>query len=104
MNTLTNEQKINLTVSPLTAGGKPATLTGIPLWSSSDINSITLVVSPDGLSVEAFAANIGSSTISVIGNAGTDVSPIQLSASVLLQVVSAPAASLNIVVGSPIGQ
>jgi hypothetical protein len=104
MTTLTTEQKINLTVTPETALGKPSTITGMPLWSSSNINSISLVIAPDGLSAYAIGGVAGTSTISVIANAGTDAVPVQISSSIDITVTTAPASMLVITASEPVSQ
>ena len=100
MTTFNTEQKVNLVVSPLTAKGKPAKVTGVPLWNSSNVNAISLVVAADGLSAYAIGGAEGVSTVSVIANAGTEDAPVQICASVDITVVTAPAASLSVSVGT----
>ena len=96
---ITTDQKVNLTVSPLSALGRPvptSTITGVPLWNSSDVNVASLVVAADGFSAFAFGTGAGTATVSVIANAGTAAAPIQIGGSIELTVSQAPAASLAI--------
>ena len=101
-NTLTTDQEVPLTVQPLTALGNPATLTGIPLWSSSNVNVISLTVASNGLSASAIATGAGTSTITVAGNAGTVAVPVQVTGTLVLTVTQAPAASIVITAGTPV--
>lgn len=98
---LTTEQEVVLTVAPVTQLGNPASITGNPMWNSSNLSAITLVVAANGLSATAIAAASGSSTINVIANAGTVAAPLPISGSFVLSVTSAPAAALNISSGIP---
>lgn len=104
MTTLNNEQKVTLTVSPQTAHGKPASITGVPLWSSSDVNVLSLVVSADGLSATAVGGAAGQATVSVIANAGTEAAPVQINGSIDITVTSAPAATLVITASTVVDQ
>jgi hypothetical protein len=102
---LTNEQKVQLTVTPLTAGGKSALVNGAPLWSSSNVGVATLVIAPDGMSAYVIAAGVGTSTISVTADANLSSPPVQpISSSITVTVTSAPASSLSIVIGTPVSQ
>ena len=50
MTIITTEQQVSLTLSALTAAGNPATgeLNGSPLWSSSNVGIVSLVVASNG--------------------------------------------------------
>lgn len=101
---ITTNQEILLTLSPLSQLGNPATVIS-PLWSSSSINAVSLNIAANGLSCYAIGTNVGASTISVIANADiTGGAPIQVSGSISINVISAPAATLSIITGSPILQ
>ncbi len=101
MTNLSNEQKVNITVSPLTASGKAAKVDGSPLWNSSDVNVLTLEVAPDGLSAFAIGVGAGTATVTVIADSDLGSGVTQLSASTDFTVTSAPAASLKLTVGTP---
>ena len=104
MTIITTEQQVSLTLSALTAAGNPATgeLNGSPLWSSSNVGIVSLVVASNGLSAVASATGPGTATITVTANAGTTSSPVSISTSTQIQVIAAPAASLVLTVGTPV--
>jgi len=96
---ITTDQKVNLTVSPLSALGRAvptSTIAGVPLWNSSDVNIVSLVVAADGFSAFAIGTGGGTATVSVIANAGTTAAPVEIGGSIQLTVSQAPAASLAI--------
>jgi len=104
---LTTDQQVSLTVHPLSALGRtvPAsTLTGIPLWNSSDVNVASLTVAADGLSATVIGVAEGTASINVIANSGTVATPVQIQGSVDISVNQAPAASLSLVSGSVVNQ
>ena len=101
MTTLTNEQKVSITVSPVTASGKPAKIDGQPLWTSSNTQAVTLEVAPDGLSAFAIGVAAGVSTITIAADSDLGAGVVQISNSVDITVTNAPAASLTITVGTP---
>lgn len=100
---ITTEQHVELTVTPLTLLGNSASLSGIPAWSSSNINVVTLSVASNGLSASAIGVGVGSSIISVMANSNLNDTPIvQVSGSIDINVSLAQAATLNIQAGTPI--
>lgn len=99
--TITNEQKLPISVAPVTAGGKPAKIAGAPLWSSSDINVVTLEVAADGLSAIANAVNAGSATITIAADADLGGGVNQISNTTNIAVTLAQATALNVSVGAP---
>jgi hypothetical protein len=107
MPNLTTDQQVTLTLIPLSPAGlqvPDSTITGTPLWNSSNINVISLVISPDGFSATASATGAGSATVNVIGNAGTIAAPVQISGSIAFTVSQAGAASFQISASAPINQ
>jgi hypothetical protein len=104
MPTLNTTQKVNLTISPQTANSQPATITGVPLWNSNNVATISLVISPDGMSANAIAGQAGIATVSVIANAGTVLSPITITGGIGLQVTPAVATSLILTASTPVSQ
>lgn len=104
MITLNTAQKVDLTISATNTAGKPASVTGVPLWNSSNVNAVSLVVAADGLSAYAFGNGVGNATVSVIANAGTEAVPVQISASVDLTVSLAPATTLVITPSTVVSQ
>ena len=101
---ITTAQKVDLTVSPLTSNGMAGSIVGTPLWSSSSVSNVSLIVAADGMSAYAIAGTVGSSTVSVIANAGTLAVPVQITGSIVIQVVPAAATTLSILASTPVSQ
>ncbi len=104
---LTTDQQVSLTVKPLSALGRPvpaSAIAGVPLWNTSDASVVSLVVAADGFSAVAIGAAGGTATVTVIANAGTAGSPVQIQGTIDITVSQAPAASLSIVAGTPTTQ
>jgi hypothetical protein len=101
MTIINDSQKVNLTLQPLTANGKPATVAGVPLWSTSNPAAVSLVVAADGLSAYALSVSLGTSTITAVANADLSGGTREISASIDVQVVPTEAASLTISAGAP---
>ena len=96
---LTTTQKVNLTILPEDVLGHVVpntTITGVPMWNSSNVNVSSLVVAADGFSAYAFGTGAGSATINVIANAGTNAAPIQITGSVVVNVAQSGATQLAI--------
>lgn len=96
---LTTDQQVSLTITPESALGRVvpnSTITGVPLWNSSDVSIASLVVSADGFSATAIGTGAGAASINVIANAGTNANPVQISGSIQITVTQAPAAQLAI--------
>jgi hypothetical protein len=64
------------------------TITGSPLWNSSNVKVASLVISPNGLSATAIKTGIGRATISVMANRGTFTHVVQAKDSVILNVTT----------------
>jgi hypothetical protein len=54
--TITNEQQVNVTLTPVTQGGHPAELDGVPTWEVVSGNS-TVEVASDGKSAELVSSD-----------------------------------------------
>jgi hypothetical protein len=96
---LTTTEKVNLVIVPKDILGHVvpnSTITGVPLWNSSNVNVSSLVVAADGFSAYAFGTGAGSATINIIANAGTVATPVQITGSIGVSVIQAPAAQLAI--------
>jgi hypothetical protein len=98
---ITNEQKVNVALKPVTATGKPATLDGKPSWTVTDGNS-TLEVADDGLSAELISSDQpGTTNILVSADADIGEGVDTISDTISLVVAHANAANLGISVGTP---
>lgn len=96
---ITNEQKIPVTLTPVTATGKPAILDGSPAWTVISGNS-TVVVGADGLSAELVSADApGDTTILVAADADLGAGVVEVSDTITLHVIGALAANLGLTAG-----
>jgi hypothetical protein len=99
--TITNEQKIKVTLSPVTATGKPAQLDGAPVWSVVSGDS-TVVPAADGLSADLISSDMPGDTVFLVdGDAdlGSGVEDIQ--DTITLHVEGAHAQNLGLIFGTP---
>lgn len=101
---INDEQKVPLTVVAKNNSGKVVAVDGPPAWSSSDVNIVSLVVAPDGLSAEAFSVGLGNATISVIADADLTPAVREISASIDISVVAAEATVLELTAGTPVAK
>ena len=98
---ISNEQKVTVTVTPKTNAGKPAKLDGAPTWTVVSGDS-TVVPATDGLSASLVSAdNPGDTTYLVEADAdlGEGVETIQ--DTITLTVIGANAANLGLSAGQP---
>ncbi len=100
--TITNEQKVNVTLKPVTDTGKPAKLDGAPVWSVVSGDS-TVVSASDGLSADLVSSDTPGDTVFLVdGDAdlGSGVEDIQ--ETITLHVSGANAKNLGIAFGTPV--
>jgi hypothetical protein len=99
--TITDEQKVNLTLQPTTQGGKPAQVDGVPTWEVTG-GDATLEVAADGMSAYLIsgAANTNS-TIEVTADADLGEGMQEITDTIDLAVVAANASQLGLVAGTP---
>jgi hypothetical protein len=100
--TITNEQKVQVSLAPVTQAGNPAVLDGVPSWSVTE-GDATLEVAEDGLSafLVSGAASVNSK-ISVTADADLGEGVISITDVIDLAVVAATASALGIVAGEAI--
>jgi hypothetical protein len=99
--TITSEEKIPVTLAPLTAAGNPATVDGVPVWEVTS-GDATLAVAADGLSaylISGAADVVSSVTVTADADLGEGVT--NLSEVVTLTVVAPSAALLGATAGAP---
>ncbi len=102
--TITNEQKIPVTLAPKTATGKPAKLDGAPTWSVTSGNS-TVVPSADGLSADLVSSDDpGDTEILVKADADLGSGVVEVSDVIRLSVAGAQAASLGLTAGDAVAK
>lgn len=100
--TITNEEKIQVTLAPLTAAGNPASVDGAPVWAVVS-GDATLEVAEDGLSafLVSGAADVNSQfTVTADADLGEGV--VTLTDTIDLAVVAAGASALGLVAGTAI--
>lgn len=99
---LTDEQKVTLSIQPLTQAGNPAKVDGKPVWSVSNPELISISESEDGLSVVASTVGpLGSAQVSVSADADLGEGVRELFSILDVEVIAAEAVSLGIVAGTP---
>lgn len=99
--TVTNEQKVKVTLKPVTATGKPARLDGAPTWEVVSGDS-TVTVSSDGLSADLISSDTpGDTQYLVKADADLGAGVEEISDVIKLTVEGARAASLGLSVGTP---
>lgn len=100
--TCTNEEKIQVTLAPVTSTGKPAKLDGAPTWTVIDGNS-TLDVAADGLSAFLVSADDpGDSNFLVKADADLGSGVTEVSDTIRLSVAGAQAKSLGLTAAAPV--
>lgn len=100
--TITNEQKVEVTLAPTTEAGNSATLDGAPVWTVVS-GDATLEVAADGLSafLVSGAADVNS-VIEVTADADLGEGVVTLTDTIDLAVVAAEASRLGLVAGTPV--
>lgn len=99
--TINNEQKVNVTLSPVDANGKPAPLDGVPVWSVVDGDS-TVEPAADGLSAEITSSDTpGVTDFLVTADADLGQGVVPISDTIALTVEHAQATALGLAAGTP---
>ena len=100
--TITDEQKVNVTLKPVTDAGKPVTLDGAPVWSVT-LGDSTIVPAADGLSADLISSDTpGDTQILVSADADLGSGVDTISDTIDLTVVGASAKNLGLVAGTPV--
>ena len=102
---ITNEQKVNVTLSPKTDSSKPAKLDGVPTWTvvNGTDTSSTVVPSADGMSADLVSSDTpGDTTFLVDADADLGTGVEDLQETITLTVAGANAKNLGITVGTPV--
>jgi hypothetical protein len=98
---ITNEQQVDVTVSPRTDSGKPAKLDGSPAWTVISGNS-QVVVSEDGLSATLVSSDEpGDTIVSVKADADLGEGVEEIADTITLSVIGATAKNLGLTAGTP---
>jgi hypothetical protein len=105
MVTLTDIQKVSLSIQPIDAKGNPAVVDGIPVWQVSDTALLSLVVAEDGLSAELLAVGpLGTGQVTVAADALIGEGVVPITGILDVTVIASQAASLAISAGVPENQ
>lgn len=98
---ITNEQKVQVTLKPVTDTGKPAALDGSPAWSVISGNS-QVQVADDGLSAWLVSADDpGDTEVLVKADADLGTGVEEISDTIQLSVIGATAKNLGLSAGTP---
>ena len=98
---ITNEQQVAVTLTPVTATGKPATLDGAPVWSVLE-GASTVLPAANGLSAVIRSSDTpGDTRILLKADADLGAGVIEVSDVITVHVLGANASSLGLVVGTP---
>lgn len=99
---LTDIQKVKLTVQPISAAGNPAPVDGVPEWSVSAPNILTLTVSDDGMSAEAITTGVlGVCQVNVKADADLGAGVVTIAGTLDVEVIASQAASVGLAAGVP---
>lgn len=99
--TITNEQKIAVTINPLSPAGKPAKLDGAPTWEVQSGES-TVNPSLDGLTGTLISSDSPGDTVYLVkADADLGSGVVEISDIIKLSVLGAFAANLGLTVGVP---
>lgn len=99
---ITNEQKVKVTITPKTDAGKPAKLDGAPQWSVASGEAI-VQPSDDGLSADLVSSdNPGDSEILITADADLGSGVVTISDAITLHVLGASAKNLGLTAGQPV--
>lgn len=99
--TITNEQKIKVTLNPVTDTGRPAPLDGTPEWTVVSGNS---VVTPDADGKAAYLVSAdepGDTVVMVKADADLGEGREEIADTITLKVAGARAKNLGLVAGEP---
>lgn len=93
-------KKATLRLDPRDADNNPATLDGVPLWTSSNPSVALVEVAADGLSaVVRHGGTVGSAQVNVVGDARMGPEVVEISAVLDVQTGAGEAVTLTIQAG-----
>lgn len=98
---ITNEEEVEVTLTPVTAGGHPAQVDGVPTWEVVN-GEATVTVAADGKSAVLRSADTpGDTDFLVSADADLGSGVVTISDVIRLSVAGAGAANLGLVAGAP---
>lgn len=95
---INNEQSVNISVTPRTQGGNPAPIDGDVAFASSD-ETVAVILNAAGRGCTVKAVGLGACQITAVFDARLGEEVLEFTASGALEVVSAEAATAEIVFG-----
>ena len=100
--TITNEQKIKVTLNPVTDAGKPAQLDGAPVWEVLS-GASKVVAAADGLSAYLISddSDLTQTVYQVSGDADLGSGVETISDTITLTITHANAKNIGVVAGTP---
>src|SRR5262245_28838673 len=99
---ITNEEKVKVTLTPVTATGKPAKVDGVPSWEVVTGNS-TVEPAEDGMSADLISSDDpGDTDFLVKADADLGEGVTEISDIVRLAVAGAQAANLGLTADAPV--
>ena len=102
--TITNEQKVNVQLHPVTGAGNPAPVDGAPVWSVVSGNS-TVTPATDGMTADLISSDDPGDTIFMVSaDADLGSGVVTISDTITLHVNHALAASLGLTASDPVNK
>jgi hypothetical protein len=98
---ITNAQKVLLTLRPLSAAGHLALVDGVPIWTSTPGNIVTLVPAASGMSCSVISNQIGITQIRITADIAIGPSVKTLDTTFDIQVIASGVMGLGITSGVP---
>jgi hypothetical protein len=99
---LTDEQQVPLAVAFRTSKGNPATVDGIPVWTSSDETIVTVTPAADGLTCLAVATGaLGTAQVSAEADADLGSGRRLVTGVIDIEVRAAEAVQALVTAGAP---
>lgn len=101
---ITNEQKVKVSLTPVTDTGKPAKLDGKPTWEVVSGFS-TIAVDPDGMSADLVSEdNPGTTVFAVAADADLGEGVEEVADTITLTVEGARARNLGLTAAAPVAK
>lgn len=103
--TMTNSQKVHVTIQPVDRQNNPATVDGVPVWASSDETIITVTPIASGMEADVVAVGpLGTAKVSVSADADLGAGVTTIFGSLEVIITQGQAVGINITTGTPTEQ
>lgn len=100
---MSDQQQVVVSVSPVTATGSPAKLDGPPVFAVAS-GDVTLITATDGMSATIVSGLDGDSTVSVSADADLGAGIKTISDTITVHVTSPQATSLGLTAATPVAK